>query len=117
MTPPDQTSTGERPVRVQRRRTKGWRMPPNTVSVTRPGRFGNPFPPGKVGPMGREPIDAEGAVGCFEAMLSDPELRAAAGYPSDDEIRRELRGKNLACYCDPSAKWCHANVLLRIANQ
>jgi hypothetical protein len=31
------------PVRVQLRRTKGWRMPPNTVKVTRPGLFGNPF--------------------------------------------------------------------------
>lgn len=31
------------PIRVQRKRTKGWKMPPNTVSVTRPGPFGNPF--------------------------------------------------------------------------
>lgn len=31
------------PVRVQRKRTKGWRLPPNTVSVTRPGKWGNPF--------------------------------------------------------------------------
>lgn len=31
------------PVRIQRKRTKGWKMPPNTVNVTRPGRFGNPF--------------------------------------------------------------------------
>lgn len=31
------------PVRIQRRRVKGWRMPGNTVSVTRPGPFGNPF--------------------------------------------------------------------------
>lgn len=31
------------PVRIQRKRMKGWKMPPNTVSVTRPGPFGNPF--------------------------------------------------------------------------
>jgi hypothetical protein len=31
------------PVRVQRKRTKGWKMPPNTVSVTRPRKWGNPF--------------------------------------------------------------------------
>lgn len=31
------------PQRIQRKRTKGWRMPPNTVSVTRPGKWGNPF--------------------------------------------------------------------------
>lgn len=29
--------------RVQLKRTKGWRMPPNTVKVCRPGLFGNPF--------------------------------------------------------------------------
>lgn len=31
------------PKRIQRKRTKGWTMPPNTVSVTRPGKWGNPF--------------------------------------------------------------------------
>jgi hypothetical protein len=34
------------PVRIQRKRAKGWRMPANTVSVTRPGQFGNPYYPG-----------------------------------------------------------------------
>lgn len=31
------------PERIQRKRTKGWKMPPNTVNVTRPGKWGNPF--------------------------------------------------------------------------
>src|SRR5690242_7428440 len=31
------------PKRIQRKREKGWKMPTNTVSVTRPGKFGNPF--------------------------------------------------------------------------
>lgn len=31
------------PIRIQRKRIKGWKMPPNTVNVTRPGKFGNPF--------------------------------------------------------------------------
>jgi hypothetical protein len=30
------------PVRVQLSRAKGWRMPPNTVVVSRPSKFGNP---------------------------------------------------------------------------
>lgn len=33
------------PRRIQRKRSKGWRMPENTVYVGRPGRFGNPFRP------------------------------------------------------------------------
>ena len=31
------------PQRVQLRRTKGWRKPPNTVVVARPSKWGNPF--------------------------------------------------------------------------
>ena len=31
------------PIRIQRERTKGWRMPPNTVYVWRLSKFGNPF--------------------------------------------------------------------------
>jgi hypothetical protein len=92
-------------------------MPPNTVCVTRPGKFGNPF----AGP---------GAVESFRALMRedwgyifrmDPyRFRARV---SDFEQRREmirrslsqLRGKNLACYC-PLDKPCHADVLLELAN-
>jgi len=31
------------PVRVQRKRTRGWKMPPNTVCVDRKTKWGNPF--------------------------------------------------------------------------
>lgn len=105
------------PIRVQLKRTAGWRMPADTVKVTRgPGmRYGNPFPIGKPGPLGRTAPDAEGAVGFFRAMLRDPELRAAAGYPSDAEIRRDLGGRNLACFCGLEA-FCHADPLLEVAN-
>jgi hypothetical protein len=44
--------------RVQLSRKKGWRMPPNTVSVARPGKWGNPF---KVGEYGD-------ALACVEAF-------------------------------------------------
>src|SRR3990167_5429086 len=37
------------PTRVQRRRTKGWRMPENTVYVGRPTKWGNNFVVGKNG--------------------------------------------------------------------
>lgn len=38
-----------KPVRVQLKRTKGWRMPPNTVKVDRTTKWGNPFVVGKPG--------------------------------------------------------------------
>lgn len=41
-----------RPVRIQRRRTKGWRMPEGAVYVGRPTIFGNPFRAYKCGCCG-----------------------------------------------------------------
>jgi uncharacterized protein DUF4326 len=38
----------DRPQRVQLRRTKGWRMPANTVRVDRTTRWGNPVVVGRV---------------------------------------------------------------------
>jgi len=95
-------STGDRrhPVRVQRRRTSGWRMPANTVYVGRPTRWGNPWPVHEVG--------AQVTVARYRAaLLVDPTRLAAA--------RRELSGRDLACWCPPDVP-CHADVLLDLAN-
>lgn len=100
------------PERIQLKRTKGWRMPENTVKVDRTTRWGNPFAAGRDGPMGRTPVDNAGAVGFFEQMMRDSELHEAAQYPADLSA---LRGKNLACWCKPGAP-CHADVLLELAN-
>jgi Domain of unknown function (DUF4326) len=48
--------------------------------------------------------DADAAVSAFRANL-----------PLKFECS-ELRGKDLACWCAADAKWCHADVLLEIAN-
>lgn len=101
-----------KPQRIQLSRAKGWRMPPGAVKVDRSTRWGNPFAPGQTGPMGRTPIDREGAVGFFRAMLADPELRAAARYPID---LSELRGRDLACWCALDQP-CHADILIEMAN-
>jgi Domain of unknown function (DUF4326) len=106
------------PERIQRKRTKGWKMPPNTVSVTRPGKWGNPFQIGKNRCHGhgidfrQEPIlDAGTAVRFFREMLG----RSDRNYPSDTDIQG-LRGKNLACFCKLGEP-CHADVLLELANR
>lgn len=100
------------PRRVQRKRTKGWLMPPNTVSVCRPGKWGNPF---KIG----EPIsennpqivsDADMATACFRVNL----LRGSLGISVED-VKAELQGKNLACFCKLGQP-CHAEVLIHFAN-
>lgn len=93
------------PVRIQRKRTKGWRMPPNTVNVCRPGKWGNPFVVGEDG----------SAAECVEKFAMDIGFinsRLNFGY---EEIQ-ELRGKNLACWCK-NGEPCHADVLLKLANK
>jgi hypothetical protein len=105
--------TDNAPRRIQLRRTKGWRMPANTVKVDRSTKWGNPWPVGEWGPLNRKAPDAAGAVGLFEKMLDDPEMMAATGYPAE---LSPLRGKHLACWC-PLDKPCHSDVLLRLANR
>lgn len=49
------------PERIQRQRTKGWRMPDNTVYVGRPTRWGNPFRFRTYTALARVPaVDGEG---------------------------------------------------------
>lgn len=106
----------DKPVRIQRKRTKGWKMPENTVSVCRPGKWGNPFsvipglrPGSKVSSWGYIAVPTiEDAIECYrEFMAQRPDLVADA--------KRTLRGKNLACFCKPTEP-CHADVLLKLAN-
>ena len=90
-----------KPFRVQMSRRKGWRMPPSTVYVGRPGRFGNPF---SVAEHGRDR-----ALDLFEAWIEQ-------NQPLLADARRTLRGRNLACWCAPGQR-CHADVLLRLVNR
>lgn len=106
----------EKPKRIQLRRTKGWRMPDNTVKVDRTTRWGNPFAVTEDRTRGE-------AVGAFRTWLTVdgcdadmPETKLCILDSLD-----ELRGKNLACWCpleDAEGRRvpCHADVLLEIAN-
>lgn len=105
----------EQPRRIQRQRTKGWRMPENTVYVGRPTKWGNPFVVGRSGGAYTPLVqDQRHAWQLYRSIAIDnAELVAAA--------RAELRGKNLACFCAlPTGPYqddcCHAAVLLEIAN-
>ena len=98
------------PERIQRQRIKGWKMPPNTVSVTRPGRYGNPYTIAGAREAGYRGSDRELAQMCVDQFRREmPEFAKEA-------FRQELRGKNLACWCKLGEP-CHADVLLKIANE
>ena len=104
------------PFRVQRKRTKGYRLPPNTVSVCRPGKFGNPFKPHEFRASGYEGTDLQikqRCVSAFRAWLCDKDGDEAK--TAILEGLESLRGKNLACFCKLGEP-CHADVLLELAN-
>ena len=88
--------------RYQRSRRKGARLPANVVVVTRPTEWGNPHPL----TLGRPE-----AVRRYREDL----LRGRLGVTVED-VRRELHGRDLACYC-PLDEPCHADVLLAVANE
>ncbi|WP_322889332.1 MULTISPECIES: DUF4326 domain-containing protein [unclassified Yoonia] len=97
----------QQPKRIQLRRTVGWRKPEGAVVVTR-GSGSRPF---------ANPYQGDGAnpdhaylVQLYRAYLARPERAELV-----KRIKRELRGKDLCCWCALD-KPCHADVLLAIAN-
>lgn len=103
------------PQRIQRKRTKGWKMPEGAVYVGRPTKWGNPWRPGiytcshpDCGPGSHPPITIEHAVATFRMWL-DGMLKV------EPDFLQPIRGKDLACWC-PLDQPCHADVLLESAN-
>jgi len=91
----DSLERGVMPQRVQRKRTRGWRMPPNTIYVGRPTKYGNPI------------------AGEYSSDEYRRYMRARLFFRPD--FLKLIKGKNLACWC-PLDKPCHADVLLKMAN-
>lgn len=91
------------------------RPPAGAVNVTRQARkphrkYANPHRVGKpCGACGGAVHDQAEAVALYRRHLAEhPDLVDAA--------RRELAGRDLACWC-PLDRPCHAGVLLEVANQ
>lgn len=92
--------------RIQRKRTKGWKMSENALYVGRPTRWGNPF---KIIPGGIS-LTAEGVVELYRYSLAENTTRWARWI---NEHLDELRGKDLACWCALDCP-CHADVLIEL---
>ena len=95
------------PKRIQRKRTKGWRMPKNTVYAGRPTKWGNQYREGEFS-YNRFPVSVEQAIAFYKEHIENNCLETV--------IKKELKGKNLCCWC-PLDQPCHADVLLEIANK
>jgi hypothetical protein len=87
------------PVRIQRKRTQGWRKPKGAVNCTRPSKWSNPFP-----------------VGLYTLEDSLIKFRCEVAEPCAQEIQADLRGKDLMCYCGLDQP-CHVDILLEVANR
>lgn len=92
-----------KPVRIQLSRRKGFKLQAvskainglEAVKVDRSTKWGNPA----------ISDDAALAVGLFRTWIKSKRV----------DVARDLRGKNLACWCKPGTP-CHADVLLKLAN-
>jgi hypothetical protein len=75
------------------------------VVVARPSRWGNPHAVAE-----HTPEAHRAAVEAYRGDL----LAGRLGFTVDD-VRRELAGRDLCCWCAPELA-CHADVLLEVAN-
>ncbi len=105
-------------------------MPPNTVKVARPGRWGNPFRVGGYFLVGDpDPSRTPFRMAYCESYKADPKFTLIADNAMAVQFFSrlmatgfcqqrlpELRGKNLACWC-AIGEPCHADVLLELANK
>ena len=75
-------------------------IPPGSIYIGRPSKWGNPFVIGKDGTR-------DAVIMKYKCWLErQPDMVKAA--------KRELVGKDLVCFCAP--KSCHGDVLLEVAN-
>jgi hypothetical protein len=114
------------PQRIQLKRTRGWRIPVNTLKVDRSTIYGNPFT--------AEVREVAEAVAMFAEWLDDAHWDEHHGARFPALIQKQLmqrraevlvalpklRGFHLACWCPlPKAgepDLCHAAILLQLAN-
>ena len=114
------------PKRIQRKRTKGWRMPEGAIYVGRPTKWGNPYRATK-GPGGlwfANHADNKNTNRLGWGPVADKEkaiklaVNLFRGYAAlqallNKEWLDSLRAHDLACWC-PLDQLCHADVLLEL---
>lgn len=109
-----------KPKRIQRKRTKGFKLPPNTICVSRPSKWGNPFKVDKRFDIWGQFVTQKMSRYHYSHKIKD--LQDSL-FRYTDYLQRmikfghldisELKGKNLACWC-PIDKPCHADILLKL---
>jgi hypothetical protein len=124
---------GVMPERIQLKRTRGWKMPPNTIKAGR-GRgnpYGNPFRIGGWFKIGNGKPGGFNWIECLDEKYLEPgyvKVRDRAHavelyreyrrlYPLKSDVIARLKAADyVACWCPLDGLPCHADVLLEIAN-
>jgi Domain of unknown function (DUF4326) len=126
------------PVRIQRRRTKGFNLQEVSLAanglpcvfVGRPTRFGNPYRADVFGldlslQLYRETVNGAWSPSLLKHLSDELCDAAYTGHLAflarfgrehpGDAAKSDLRGKNLSCYCGFD-HGCHVDTLLQLAN-
>lgn len=105
--------------RIQRKRTKGWRMPENAISITRPGKYGNPFKIGKeVDDKWMEFFDRIDFHSFFvKGYVPDREdsIYLFEKYVLPTLDLSKIKDKDIACFCRLDQE-CHGDTIIRKIN-
>lgn len=112
------------PIRIQRSRKRGARLPEGAIYVGRPTMWGNPFQDRAGGHARSVIVHREWLAGRIGALT----LEGMGFSPSEIDALERLRarvlvnlhrlaGNDLACWCPRNSDWCHAETLLRMAPQ
>ena len=87
--------------------------------ITRPGKWGNPFTiedTSRRYMLDDDAAQAKAVELCGQWLRGTLDKTLSPGDPpSRAEIRAELAGHNLACWCRPGTP-CHADILITLAN-
>lgn len=117
------TDSNTSPKRIQRRHTKGWKMPDGAVYVGRPTFWGNMFRPVYLDGEWWAQDDNDVRYPLLYNTRTEALRKCVSLYHSEltqwSEMHMrlpELRGRDLACWC-PLDQPCHADVLLYAANR
>ena len=110
---------------VQRKRSKGWRMPEDAIYVGRPTKWGNPYQVQRMlaNLFGVYNSDGESIGGIYHTERT-AQIDAVRMYEemmrqkleSDSSVLDELKGKKLACWCKVGEP-CHRTALLRLLEE
>ncbi len=112
------------PKRIQRKRTKGWKLSENAVYVGRPTKYSNPFEVERIEKAGAVWWEVKGpGIKSKHGSRRSAHAYAVTLYRlhAVDKINAsELAGLDLCCWCaithNGEYNMCHADVLISLAN-